>query len=152
MNFDFSTKQETLVSVNYFDKDLIGKYYAFGLHKNNIAQKNFNVISASTQIDFKFYEDCLHLTTLDKCVKFKNSIDFLNGKLGFRLDLKSIQGLSANCEPSSGFSLRDIRTFMKIVRKEKIEFLHICGFETCKEEITSMMLSYLISDFIRHDD
>lgn len=152
MNFDFSTKQEKQNSPNHFDKDLIRKYYAFGLHKNNIAQNNINFISASIQMDFKFYEDCLHLTTLDKCVKFKNSIDFLNGKFGFRLDLKSIQGLSANCESSSGFSLRDIRTFMKIVRKEKIEFLHICGLETCIEGMTSMVLSYLISDFMRHDD
>lgn len=151
-NFNLSKKHITLSPTNYFDTDLFRKYFAFGLHKNYIPQKNLDQMSTSKQIDFNFYEDCLHLTTLDKCVKFKNSIDFLNGSLGFRLDLKSIQGLSLSCESSSGFSERDIRTFIKVIKKEKVEFIHLCGFETCKKENVGGILSYLISDFMRHEE
>lgn len=129
----------------------INKYGVFGLHKNYVSQKELEVMNLSKKLNFHFFEDCLHLTTLDKCVKFKNAVDFHLGKLGFRLDLNSVLGMSSKCESSSGFSIRDIRTFIKMIRKENIQFLHICDIDSTKNESISNSLSYIISDFIRVD-
>ncbi|NEV93557.1 arginase [Psychroflexus sp. YR1-1] len=132
--------------------EFFDKYSGFGLHKNTTTQAELDVSTTSKKLSFQFYEDCLHLTTLDKCVKFKNAVDFLNGHLGFKLDLQSIQGMSTNCDSSSGFSVRDIRTFLKVIRKEQAKFFHMCGFEVYLKENTGFILSYFISDFIRKEN
>lgn len=124
-------------------------YHSFGLHKNHVTQEELKLMKNCKKIGFKYYEDCLHLTTLDKCVKFKNAIDFLKGQHGFSLNLDSIQGMSSSCEASSGFSVRDLRTFMIMLKKAKIKFLHFNGFEKGRENSIGNTLSYLISDFIR---
>lgn len=136
----------------YFDTEFINKHHTFGLHKNYASKENLDIIKSSKKLDYYFYEDCLHLTTLDKCVRFKNAVDFLNRKLGFKLDLKCIQGLSPFCDSSTGFSIRDIRTFLKVIRKEQAQFFHICGFEANQKENIGHVMSYFISDFIRKDD
>ncbi|MBZ9787914.1 arginase [Psychroflexus sp. CAK57W] len=136
----------------YFDTVYINKHHTFGIHKNYVSQENLDVMNSSKNLGFYLYEDCLHLTTLDKCIRFKNAVDFLNRELGFKLDLKSIQGLSSCCDSSSGFSVRDIRTFLKVIRKEQAQFFHICGFEANQKESIGYVLSYFISDFIRNDD
>lgn len=128
------------------------KYHAFGAHKNHSTQEQLDLITSSKVMNYLFYEDCLHLTTLDKCVKFKNAIDFLNGCFGFSFNLHSMQNISSLPESASGFSMRDIRTFMKVVRKEKIDFFHLSGFENCEKNKVSSIISYLISDFIRNED
>ncbi|SDH02131.1 arginase family protein [Psychroflexus sediminis] len=132
--------------------DFFDKYSGFGLHKNTTTQAELDLLNSSKTLSFQFYEDCLHLTTLDKCVKFKNAVDFLNGHLGFKLDLKSIQGMSSHCDSSSGFSVRDLRTFLKVIRKEQAQFFHICGFEVNLKENIGFILSYFISDFIRKEN
>jgi formiminoglutamase len=130
----------------------LNKYAVFGLNKNYASQKEIEVMNFSKKLNFHFFEDCLHLTTLDKCVKFKNAVDFHNGELGFRLDLNSVLGMCSKCESSSGFSMRDIRTFIKMIRKENVQFFHICGLDFSKKASISNTLSYLVSDFIREED
>lgn len=141
------------VNLNFENtSEFLNKYHAFGLHKNYISQEELEMMNSSKNLNYYLYEDCLHLTTLDKCIRFKNAVDFLNRKSGFKLDLKSIQGMSSECESCSGFSLRDIRTFIKIIKKEQPQFLHICGLEGSQKENIGHVLSYLISDFIRNED
>lgn len=156
-------EQSTQINLNVeedFDKlertkgnpELLNKYNVFGLHKNYVTEEQLKLMKSSKKLNFHLYEDCLHLTTLDKCIRFKNAVDCLDRNFGFKLDLKSIQGMSSYCDSSSGFSVRDIRTFIKIVRKENVHFFHICGFEERLRENIGFTLSYFISDFLRKDE
>lgn len=152
--FNFKLDQDVdLLQPNqiYYNAEFLNKLHSFGLHKNYITQRDFERIRSSKYLNHHFYEDCLHLTTLDKCIRFKNAIDFLNPKLGFKLDVTSIQGMSPHCDSSSGFSVRDIRTFIKVIRKEQAQFFHICGFEPDSKENISFPSSYFISDFMRSE-
>lgn len=135
----------------YFKAEILNKYHVFGLHSNHATQKELDFINSTKTAKYFLYEDCLHLTTLDKCVKFKNAVDFFNGSLGIALDLKSVQGLCSQRESSSGFSIRDLRTFIKLARKENVQFFHICETETAQEKNISNVLSYFVSDFVRND-
>lgn len=123
--------------------------YAFGLHKNNIRQLHLEAIHNSKQMQVKFYEDLFHLTTLDKCVKFKNAMDFLNGDFSFQLNLNAIQNKSSASLSTFGFSNRDLRTFIKVLKTEEVNCFHLCGFEGLDLEHLKYELSYLVSDFIR---
>lgn len=153
LNLVFEKNTDQLVQNKaYYDTEIINKHHTFGLHKNYISQEELEILNSFKNLNFHFYEDCLHLTTLDKCIRFKNAVDFLNRKLGFKLDFRSIQGMSSHCDSSSGFSVRDIRTFLKVIRKEQTQFVHICGFESDFKQNIGQTLSYFISDFMRSDD
>lgn len=132
------------LSLSHFEK-----CYAFGLHKNNIRQLHLKATHNSKQIKLMFYEDLFHLTTLDKCVKFKNAMDFLNGDFSFQLNLNAIQNKSSASLSTFGFSNRDLRTFIKVIKTEGVSCFHLCGFEGLDLEHLRYELSYIISDFIR---
>ncbi len=142
---------DQLKDQNYFTPTYLNKYYAFGVHSNYISESEFEFFDTHKNLNYYLYEDCLHLTTLDKCIRLKNAIDFLKGNLGFKLDFASIQGLSAELEVISGFSVRDMRTFIKIIRKESTQFFQISGFQNQNLEGQCQLLSYLITDFVRKD-
>jgi formiminoglutamase len=151
VNIELKVPQEDEIH-DLYKPEFLNKQHSFGLHINYISDDELKAVKSIKALNYYFYDDCLHLTTLDKCIRFKNAVDFLKRTLGFKLDLASIQGMSSKPDSSSGFSVRDIRTFIKIIRKEKAQFFHITGLETEKLEHQSQLLSYLITDFIRNDD
>ncbi|WP_019039161.1 hypothetical protein [Psychroflexus tropicus] len=149
---NFNIRAKNIQNGKNLSEFKLHKYDVFGLHKNYVSQTNYELISTSKKINVQYYEDTLHLTTLDKCVKLKNAIDYLNRSFGVRLDAKSIENCTNAIESSSGFSIRDLRTFIKMIKKEEVHFAHFCGFESSQSTRTRNLLSYLISDFIRQEE
>ena len=148
--FNLSFEKE-MINEDDLDAYQLNKYDAFGLSKNYVSAREYAFMSTSKRIGFQWYDDCLHLTSLDKCVKLKNAVDFLQRNLGFKLDLNCMEGISPSTASSSGFSVRDIRTFLKMLRKEEINFVHFCGFDS-QIPATKSILSFFISDFIRNEN
>ncbi|GGE17154.1 formimidoylglutamase [Psychroflexus salis] len=131
---------------NYLDR-----YSIFGLHKNYTPESIFELMDANKKIKYHLFEDCLHLTSLDKLVKMKTSLDFLKGQFGMELDCDVIHNINASAVTPSGFSLNVMRSFMKLIRKHKIHYLHICEAAPNEHTLIGKTLSYLVSDFIRED-
>jgi len=148
--FNLSFEDE-MINEDSLDAYRLHKYDAFGISKNYVSAREYAFMSTSKRVGFQWYDDCLHLTSLDKCVKLKNAIDFLQRNLGFKLDLNCIEDSSPSTAASSGFSIRDIRTFLKMLIKEDVNFAHFCGFDS-KITSSKSILSFFIADFIRNED
>lgn len=132
---------------NYLDR-----YSIFGLHKNYTSQAIFEEMNANSHIKFHFFEDCLHLTSLDKLIKMKSSLDFLKGKFGVELDCDVIHSFNSSAITPSGFSLNVIRSFMKLIRKHDIHYLHICEAIPDDKGLVAKSISFLVSDYIREEN
>lgn len=135
------------IAENYLDR-----YSIFGLHKNYTPQAIFDSMDANKKIKYHFFEDCLHLTSLDKLIKMKSSLDFLKGKFGVELDCDVIQNFNSSAVTPSGFSLNVIRSLMKLIRKHEIHYLHICEAAPHEYTLIGKSISFLVSDFIRTED
>jgi formiminoglutamase len=134
-----------------FLDDFIHRLFVFGLHKNYTSQSAYNRITSHKLAKLHFFEDCLHLTTLDKSVQLKNALDFLKNKFGLEMNLNAIDGMNFNSEAFLGFSVRDIRTFIKLIRKEQVDYVHFSINNRTHNERLGKSLSYLISDFLRQE-
>ncbi|MGM0634871.1 MAG: formimidoylglutamase [Bacteroidota bacterium] len=134
------------------DEGFINRYYIYGLHKNYTSNAIFKMMESNKHIDYFFFEDCLHLTSLDKLVKLKSGFDFLKNAFGLELDCDAIENFSSSAETPSGFSISDIRTFLKLARKEQLEYVHICEASANSTNNVAKAIAYLVSDFIRHPD
>jgi formiminoglutamase len=132
---------------NYLDR-----YSIFGIHRNYTSQAIFDSMDANKKIMYHLFEDCLHLTSLDKLVKMKSSLDFLKGQFGMELDCDAIHNINSSAVTPSGFSLNVMRSFMKLIRKHKIHYLHICEAAPHEYSLIGKTLSYLVSDFIRKEE
>ena len=134
------------------EENYLNKYHVFGLHKNYTSQEIFDFMDHKKGLNYFLYEDGLHLTTLDKCIRLKSGVDFLNREFGFELDCDAIGGMNSSAETPSGFSIRDIRTFIRLIKKEQVHYFHICEADASKDKTIGKAISYFISDFIRDED
>jgi formiminoglutamase len=82
----------------------------------------------------------------------KSSLDFLKGKFGVELDCDVIHSFNASAITPSGFSLNVIRSFMKLIRKHDIHYLHICEAIPDDKGLVGKSISFLVSDYIRKED
>ncbi len=128
------------------------RYYIFGLHKNYTPQYIFDLMDSNKSIQYLLYEESLHLTKLDKLVKMKSGFDFLRNSFGFELDCDVIENFNSSAITPSGFTFSEIRNFIKLAKKFKVHYVHICEAATKDSPLVAKALSYLVSDFIRRDE
>ncbi|MDN6280323.1 MAG: formimidoylglutamase [Psychroflexus sp.] len=135
-------------------KEYLDKYMVFGLHKNYTSEAIFKEFDASKSLKYELYEDLEHLTTLDKSVRFKSALNFVKQNFGLELDCDAITDFPSSAQSPSGFSMPEIRTFIKIARKSKsqCQYLHICEAAPRENSAAGKALSYIVSDFIRDCD
>lgn len=133
-------------------KAYLDKYFTFGLHKNYTSDTIFQEFNNSKSLKYELYEDVEHLTTLDKTVRFKTALNFVDQNFGLELDCDAIINFPSSAKSPSGFSMPDIRTFIKIARKSKCQYLHICEAAPNNDNQVGKALSYFVSDFIRAYD
>lgn len=130
-------------------KAYLEKYFVFGLHKNYTSDAIFKEFDESKSLKYELYEDLEHLTTLDKTVRFKSALNFVQQNFGLELDCDAIQNFPSSAQSPSGFSMPDVRTFIKIARKSKCQYLHICEAAPHETMQVGKAISYFVSDFIR---
>ena len=127
----------------------LDKYAVFGLHKNYTSDDIFQEFEEDKKMKFDLFEDLVHLTTLDKTVHFKSMMNFLDNKFGLELDCDAIENFPSSASTPCGFSMADIRTFIKVTRNSQSKYLHICEAQPSNHFSSGKALAYFVSDYIR---
>lgn len=124
------------------------KYCVFGLHENYTPQTIFDEMDASEDIKYHVLDNFL----IDhKPRVFQESVEFVNSeKFGLEVDCDALANFPSSAVSPSGFSLNEVREFIKIAAKnENCIYLHLCEAIPTKNFPTGKALSYFITDFIK---
>lgn len=124
------------------------RYSIFGLHKNYTPQYIFDEMNASEAINYRLLEE---LPQQERPEKFRQALDFVkDAKFGLELDCDAIANFPSSALSPVGFSLDEVRSFLKIAAKEKnCCYLHICEAMSATNYPTGKALSYLATDFLQ---
>lgn len=137
-------------SGNGFTYALAGKflenYFMYGLHQNYNNEAILTQIETNPKLKAIFFDDILKGSDED----FFSAVGFL---AGLEIDLDCIQNVLASAETPSGFSVNDVRKLI-LTNKNKFSYLHISEGATRLldgrvSKLTSKLIAYLISDFIK---
>ncbi|MGO1585700.1 formimidoylglutamase [Mesonia sp.] len=135
---------------SYAKKEGFLEYYAMvGIHQNYTPRYIFDMINDDKTMSYSLFEDYLHLTTIDKLIKFKRAIDFAKNKFALELDCDAIQDFDSSAMTPSGFTTNEVRSFINLAKKQHVHYLHICEADAGKNPLIAKALSYFVSDFIR---
>ncbi|PZD79373.1 formimidoylglutamase [Mesonia sp. K7] len=143
-------------SGNGFTKALqeehLDKYMVIGLHRNYTPQYIFEMMNDSKNLSFMLLNDFLHLSTIDKLIKFKKATDYVKNQFGLEIDCDAIEHFNSSAQSPTGFSINDIRSFIKIAKKQEVLYLHLCETITDTHNMTGKALAFFVTDFIRTTD
>jgi len=131
------------------NEEFLDYYSIVGLHKNYTPEYIFNLMNEDKKTDYTLFEEYLHLTPLDKLVKLKKAFDFARNQFGFEIDCDAIQNFNSSAMGPTGFSVNDVRSFLKLARKQEVLYLHLCEAAPENSPLIGKALSYFVSDFIR---
>lgn len=132
-----------------YEYKYLEKFAVFGLHKNYTPADLLEKFDHDKRLKYEFFEDLLHLTSLDKTVHFKSAMNFLDNKFGLEIDCDAIENFPSSAVTPNGFSTSDIRTFIKASRVSDTHYLHLCEASPSKTLNIGKALTYLVSDYIR---
>lgn len=129
------------------------KYNVFGLHKNYTPDYIFKQMDASDNFNYFIAEDLMKYpdevgTKFQECLKIINRSNF-----GLELDCDAIADFPSSAKSPTGFSVNDIRNFIKTASKsENCCYFHICEASPENQNASQVgkALSYFITDFIRN--
>ncbi len=101
------------------------RYSVFGLHRNYTPQYIFEEMDASKAFHYSLLEE---LPQDQRTGAFRDSVDFVKEeKFGLELDCDAIANFPSSAISPSGFTLDEVREFIKEAAKEKnCCYLHIC--------------------------
>lgn len=130
------------------DRGYLQKYAVFGLHHNYTPQYIFEKMLDSDNLKFNLFED---LQNEDKAAEFDLALDFVgSGRFGLELDCDVIANFPSSAASPSGFSLDEIRGFVKAAANDKnCAYFHICEAIGREDYPTGKALSFLVTDFMR---
>ena len=134
------------------EEEYLDRYAMVGIHKNYTPQYIFDYMNADKHIKYSFLEDYLHLTTIEKLIKFKKATDFVRNQFGLEIDCDSIKNFDSSAMTPSGFGVNEIRSFIKLSKKQKVLYLHLCEASPENNTMIGKALSYFVSDFIREEE
>ncbi len=132
-------------------QDLVRSYNVFGLHQlyNNTEIYDF---LDKNKCFYSFYENYLESSEsfADDIEEVLQSIN--NEPFGLEIDLDSIAMMPTSAFTPSGFSLDEIRSFMRGIATFKPTYLHLPEGAPKNQQESSIVgkaLAYLVSDFIQ---
>lgn len=128
-------------------KGYLNRYGVFGLHPNYTPQYIFEALDASEEYQYFLFDD---LQKADKYAEFVQAIEFVaSGPFGLEIDCDAIAGFPSSAISPSGFSLEEVRGFVKLAANDKeCIYLHLCEAAPGDTYPTGKALSFLITDFI----
>ena len=128
------------------------EYSVFGLQKNYTPEYIFEEMHRSENLNYTFIEELLDdPSQVDH--KFSDALEQIGSRsFGLELDCDAIAYFSSSAISPSGFSVDQIRKFLRLAGKHKnCKYLHIC--EAAPTEVDSAVIgkaiSYFITDFVR---
>lgn len=122
-------------------------YFMYGLHQNYNNEAILNQIETNPQLKALFFDDIL------KVEQGENMLSDLGKSVGLELDLDSIQNVLSSAETPSGFSVNDVRKLI-LKNPNRFSYLHISEGATRLldgrvSKLTSKLIAYLVSDFVK---
>lgn len=127
------------------------RYAMFGIHKNYTPQYIFDIYEKDENIDIQLYEDLIggdlayQLRELDKVT------GFLENSFGLEIDCDVIEDFSSSAMTPSGFSVKEMRNFINLAKRNRIHYLHLTEAAAKGNPQIGKALSYFVSDFIREE-
>ena len=127
------------------------KYSVFGLHKNYTPEYIFKQMEATENLRFHLAEDLLKYPD-EITRRFEQELETIHeSKFGLELDCDAIANFPSSAQSPSGFSVDQIRNFIRLVSKnENCCYFHICEAAPSEGNAgqVAKALTYFISDFI----
>lgn len=128
---------------------ILKKYAVFGLHENYTPACIFETMEASRNIQFQLFEDMLNLSPEGKLIELRKCCDFLEKQFGLEIDCDAIANFPSSAMTPSGFSLDEIRNFLRMLNNYNPHYLHLCEASAEKNPWVGKALAYLASDFMK---
>ncbi len=127
----------------------LNRYSVFGLHQNYTPEYIFQEMDRSENIHYSLFEN---LQKDDLSFHFQKNLDFVKEeKFGLELDCDAMAGFPSSAVSPTGFSLNEVRDFVKIAAKEKnCCYLHICEAIMKENYPTGKALSFIVTDFLKN--
>jgi formiminoglutamase len=125
------------------------KYFIFGLHENYTPDYVFKEIEEHKNIDFSFFDHLLHLNPLERLSKLKHACNFLGESFGLEIDCDSMANFKSSAMSPSGFTTDQMRNMIKLLKRNTLEYIHLCEAIPDEAAQTGKALSYFVSDFLR---
>ncbi len=122
-------------------------YFMYGLHQNYNNEAILNQIETNPKLKALFFDDIL------KSKPVENILSGLGETIGLEIDLDSIQNVLSSAETPSGFSVNDVRKLI-LTNPKRFSYLHISEGATRLldgrvSKLTSKLIAYLVSDFVK---
>ncbi len=125
------------------------KFFIFGLHENYTPGYVFDDIEKNKNIDFCFFDHLLHLNPLERLSKLKHACNFLGESFGLEIDCDSVAHFNSSAMSPSGFTTDQMRNMIGLLRRNQLEYIHICEAIPDDAGQVAKALSYFVSDFLR---
>jgi formiminoglutamase len=140
-----------------YNEGFLDKYFIFSIHENYISQHALNTINRkSKRISFNTFESLFVRKELKFVKECNRALQFIKNKpFGIEIDCDAIENIPGLAMSPTGLSVQKSREFLNLFAKEQNAiYLHICGAspELAPKKmikLTSKLISYLITDFIR---
>lgn len=124
-------------------------YAMMGLHKNYTPEYIFEWMDKEDGVYANFYDDLTGKPALEKSEDFLKLAHRLDAAFGVELDCDGIADFPSSAQSPVGFTLEEIRLFLKESVQFNPHYLHICEAAAVENPQVGKSLSYLVSDFIR---
>src|SRR5437868_4701174 len=141
----------------YAEEDgYLGKYFMVGLHENYISQNILIDIHNNPFFEYISYEEIFIHERKNFIQAVAHATGFTEDSYtGIELDLDCVQGVLSSACTHTGISALNARQYMNFAATDaKVAYLHICEgavrlADGRKDESTSKLISYLVSDFVK---
>jgi len=125
----------------------LDNYLMYGLHQNYNNEAILTQIETNPKLKAIFFDDIL------KGTDHEDFFSSIGSTVGLEIDLDCIQNVLASAETPSGFSVNDIRKLI-LTNENKFSYLHISEGATRLldgrvSKLTSKLIAYLVSDFVK---
>ena len=128
----------------------LNRYSIFGLHQNYTPEYIFQEMDNSEAIHYSLFEN---FQKDDLSFHFQKNLDFVKEEnFGLEVDCDAIAGFPSSAVSPTGFSLNEVREFVKITAKERnCCYLHVCEAIVKENFPTGKALSFIVTDFIKNN-
>ncbi|HET8855715.1 MAG TPA: arginase family protein, partial [Salinimicrobium sp.] len=128
---------------------LLKKYAIFGLHENYTPQYIFDQVDGDEDIRYVLFDG---LSRGQMKQAFDELLEFTsNEAFGLEADCDSIAGFPSSAVSPTGFSLEEVRDFVrKAAGNKNCVYFHLCEAADSDLYPTGKALAYLVSDFIKN--
>ncbi|MDT0676075.1 formimidoylglutamase [Autumnicola musiva] len=135
-------------------KNYLEKYAIFGLHQNYTPQYIFEEMKASENIKFQLFEYLMFSDWEKQKEQFELVIQFVSeNDFGLEVDCDAIKDFPSSAKSPTGFSIEQIRCFIRMAKAKNCRYLHICEAAPNSENESQVgkALSYFVTDFMANE-